>query len=569
MTFTITSKLYRWRVRTSGALLVVLSLLSPACWSSRNNGLYYGRVVIPREQEFRWSDGGLPQVFDPAFAAAPPDTDVVRALFEGLTDYDSRTLQPMPAVAERWESSDDGRVWTFYLRRDARWSTGEPVTAGDFVRSWERTLRLGDLAPHTELLNNIVGARSYVGSVKTAQASAAAAVTARNEERANETHLAGVTEVNANVLRVKLQEPNADFPALVAHPVFRPVKVTDENQSARLSAPNLISNGAFSLTKADPEQVQLQRAENYWGKAEVSLQRVDFVKTQDAEDALASYQAGNIDAVTNAPFEPLALKLLAPYADYRRTTYAALTYYTFNTARAPFDDVRVREALAIVIDRERISEEEMKGATEPANSFLPLKSIQQGSDSVVPKSASLDKDHERARRLLAEAGYENGNGFPMIRLLINRNDQQRQVAEAVAASWRSVLGIETQIISKPWEEYEVMVRSGEYDLVRRGAVMQTTDEASNLRMLFAQPQEPTPSPAATASPSGSQAKPTPEKNQKSFETEAEAMRQLAGIPIYFASSYSLVKPYVIGFESNVLDAPSLKNVRIDTNFKTK
>src|SRR5438045_4201143 len=151
-------------------LLLSLSVASPACLSGRSKTLYYGRVIVPKSQEFRWSDGGLPQVFDPAFAAAPPDTDVVRALFEGLTDYDPNTLKATPGVAERWESSDDGRVWTFFLRSDARWSTGEPVTAADFVASWERTLRLGDLAPHTDLLNDIVGARAYAGSVKAVQA---------------------------------------------------------------------------------------------------------------------------------------------------------------------------------------------------------------------------------------------------------------------------------------------------------------------------------------------------------------------------------------------------------------
>src|SRR6266700_331015 len=149
---------HRARVLVAGLLLVCLSLLVPGCFPVDEVSPYYGRVVVPRLEEFRWSDGGLPQVFDPAFAAAPPDTDVVRALFEGLTDYDSRTLAPVPAVARRWESSSDGRVWTFYLRDDAHWSNGEKVTANDFVRSWERTIKIGQLSPHTELLGNIAGA---------------------------------------------------------------------------------------------------------------------------------------------------------------------------------------------------------------------------------------------------------------------------------------------------------------------------------------------------------------------------------------------------------------------------
>src|SRR5918996_6631599 len=153
----------RPRISAVCALLLILCLTHSGCFTGDEPSTYYGgNVVAPRTQEFRWSDGGLPQTFDPAFAVAPPDTDAVRALFEGLTDYDPKTLAPVPGVATRWESSADGRVWTFYLRNNARWSNGERVTAGDFVRSWERTLNIGTLAPHTELFANIEGATPTV-----------------------------------------------------------------------------------------------------------------------------------------------------------------------------------------------------------------------------------------------------------------------------------------------------------------------------------------------------------------------------------------------------------------------
>jgi oligopeptide transport system substrate-binding protein len=561
----------RLQIFIAALLLLVLTLVTPGCLSGGAGGRYYGRVVVPKDQRFRWSDGGLPQVFDPAFAAAPPDTDVVRALFEGLTDYDPLTLTPTPGVAERWESSDEGRVWTFYLRDDARWSTGEPVTATDFVRSWERTLRLGDLAPHTDLFSNIVGVRAYVGSLRAGQPPAIAAQPAvRGEARRTDARLAGVEEVSERVLRVRLQRPNTNFPALVAHPVFRPVKITNQNENSKVQATNLISNGAFLLTKTEADKVLLERAENYWGKAEVSLERVEFVSSNDTESALEAYLKGEVDALTNTPFEPLALKLLAPYEDYRRNIYAALTYYSFNVAHEPFNDVRVREALAIAIDRERLTKDEMEGASEPANTFLPENKAAT-TEAVVSKSASLNKDQTRARQLLAEAGFPDGEGFPVIKLLINRNEQQRIVAEAVAAAWRNVLGIETEVVAKPWDEYEASIRAGEYDLVRRGAVMQTADETSNIRMLFPfegrVPASNLTAPPSNTPPTGS---PAPRGSEDSaIETEADALRQLTSIPIYFASSYSLVKPYVKGFDSNVLDAPSLKTVKIETNFVAK
>jgi ABC-type oligopeptide transport system substrate-binding subunit len=523
------------------ALLLALCLIHTGCFTTVEPSTYYGKIVAPRAQEFRWSNGGLPQTFDPAFAAAPPDTDAVRALFEGLTDYDPKTLAPIPAVATRWESSNDGRVWTFYLRDNARWSNGENVTAQDFVRSWERTLKIGPLAPHTELLANIEGAIPSLSAP----------------------HSFGARAINEHVLQVTLQRADSGFPALVAHPVFRPVKVATAESTTRLESHELISNGAFQLSTAESDRVQLERAKTYWDDASVALDRVTFVNTASAEDALTAYRAGEIDAITNAPFEPLALKLLAPYQDFHRTTFGALTYYAFNTSHEPFDDVRVREALALAIDRERVSRDDLGGSTEPAGKFLP--EAMSGEKPVVDKAELLEHDADKAKALLEEAGYPNGEGFPVIRLLINRNEQQRIVAQSIAAMWRATLNIETDIVVRNWDEYEAGIKAGDYDIVRRGIVMQTTSELVNLRMLFERDVRPLPGaspvPEGTARPS-----PSPEP-AVAVESEAQALKDLKAVPIYFASSYSLVKPYVSGFDVNVLDAPSLKKTRLDPGWK--
>ena len=516
------------------SLLLVLCLTHTGCFNTTQPSTYYGKVVPPKTQEFRWSNGGLPQTFDPAFAAAPPDTDAVRALFEGLTDYDPKTLAPVPAVATRWESSGDGRIWTFYLRDNARWSNGEKVTAQDFVRSWERTLKIGPLAPHTELLSNIEGATPSV----------------------SEPHAFGARALDENVLQVTLQRGDTSFPALVAHPVFRPVKVANAQSTTRLESHELISNGAFHLLAAETNQVQFERAKTYWDDASVALDRVTFVNTANAEDALSAYEAGEIDAVTNAPFEPLALKLLAPYQDFHRSTFGALTYYAFNTAREPFDDVRVREALALSIDRERVSRDDLGGATVPAGKFLP--EAMSGEKPVVDKTGLVEHDVNKARELFAEAGYPNGEGFPVIRLLINRNEQQRIVAQSIVAMWRAALNIDAEIVIRNWDEYEAAIKAGDYDIVRRGMVMQSTSELVNLRMLFERDPRPLPSASPEASPSPQPTVPV--------ETEAQALKDMKAVPIYFASSYSLVKPYVSGFDSNVLDVPSLKKTRIATNW---
>lgn len=557
------------KTAVTALLLLALSLTPSACFTDQSSDTFYGSVVVPREQKFRWIDGTLPQTFDPAFAAAPPDTDLVRAIFEGLTDYDPQSLTPVPAVAKRWESANEGRTWTFYLREDARWSNGEAVVAKDFVDSWRRTMRIGDLAPHTDLLSNIVGAAAVSvpalpprnGAARNGRVSSEANASERAESRF------GAEAVAEHVLRVRLQVPDLNFPALVAHPVFRPIKIAPDNSLKRIDATGLVSNGAFSLSQQDENRVLLERADNYWAKNEVNLDHVEFIGAANAEAALAAYRAGEVDAVTNSAFEPLALKLLAPYQDFRRETYGALTYYSFNMSHAPFDDVRVREALAIAIDRDRLAQDEMGGATEPAKKFLP-ETKSETTKVVISKADLLERDANRARELLTAAGYPNGQGFPVVRLLINRNEQQRQIATSIATMWRSVLNVETEIVIKGWEEYEIAIRSGDYDVVRRGMVMQTTDELTNIRAIFQQDNQPaaTPSPGVGAGTAVNGRENPDAAKPLIIESEADALKELRAIPLYFASSHALVKPYVTGFDSNLLDVPSLRRVRIDTSW---
>jgi oligopeptide transport system substrate-binding protein len=607
----------RWRAWLAVCLAVGLAVASGGCFSSDEGETYYGRVRVPVRQEFRWSDGGLPQVFDPALAAAPPDTDVVRAMFEGLTDYDARTLKPISGVAIRWESAAEDREWTFHLRHDARWSNGEPVTAHDFVRSWQRTLQLGERAPHARLLANLVGAQSSATPRPPLTPTPPAR---RDESAANEASQValpeaspapakaelGVEALNDFTLRVRLQRPDKNFPALVAHPVFRPVHQPKEAKDSErgdaaegegeargggavrpeAGAP-IISNGAFNLSAQAGDGVVLERADSYWNAKIVALERVRFVAAPDAEAALSAYRAGEVDAVTNANIEPLAMKLLTPYKDFRRATFGALTFYDFNTTRAPFNDRRVRQALSLAVDRQRLSADTLGGATEAAVKFLPSTGDDEGTAA---GDRGITFDAEAARRLLAEAGFEGGNNFPRIRLLVNRNEQHRAVAAAIAGMWRNTLGVETEIVLRNWDEYEAALRGGDYDVARRSMVMQTVDEESNMlamfdpeRLNFATSSDtnggnegaeanasPSPRPDARGDAASAETPPdsSPSKHTPQLIlSEQHALEELPAIPIYFASSYALVKPYVAGFDSNLLDAPSLQQVRIDTGWQ--
>ncbi len=536
---------------------------------------------------------------DPARVSVAPETDLVRAVYEGLTELDGRTLAAIPAAAASWKASADHREWTFRIRPDAKWSNGDPVTAKDFIRSWTRAARLADASPHAELFGNIVGLKRDIkklgppstprsvaplGSVSIVPSRAQPTNSASNSSNSDKGPIeptprpvtdVGLSAPDDRTVVVKLVEPNREFPRLAAHPVFRPI--FGDDVSADKVSPEAVTNGAFRIIEANGEAVILERSSTYWNSATVKLERIVFVPFENGEQALEAYRAGRVDVVTNAQFSPLVLKLLAQYDDFRRRPFAALNLYDLNVERPAFRDRRVREALAISVERERLTEGELEGTTQPALNFLPF-----GSS---PKR-KIVQDRQRARDLMEEAGYPNGEDFPAVTLTVNRNDAQQRIARSVAEMWKQNLNIDVDVVVKEAAEMERDRETGDYDIARRGVVMSSADEASNLRRIFGsnyQSDEPETDDAASNSNGGSStnsservsntnsvangAQPIkPVVPRISLADEEDALFELTAIPLYFPSSYSLVKPYVLGFETNGLDSPLLHEVFIDANW---
>jgi oligopeptide transport system substrate-binding protein len=659
--------------KTSGitaVFLVILCAFFPSCADIQKPKIepYVGQVKAPqKKQEFRWSNGKLPRQLDPALAGAPPETDLVRAVYEGLTDIDAKTLETKPAVAESWDVSDDGRTWTFHLRKDAKWTNGEPVTARDFARSWRRLAEMGMDVPNSKLLGNIVGAENFSiddgisvlppeefedepapeknqnsnatsgrplsgagvdsNSAATESNPAKPAVSRPPEktEKAESTlktrekktsvqKWLGVEAVDDLTLRVWLIQPDRNFAAVAANPIFCPVyqnqddkTVTDLDAIER--APRAITNGAFKITSVNKDEVALSRSDSFWARDQIGLESVRMIAKPDAESALTAYQANELDAVTNASFEPLALKLLQPYQDFRRTTHNALTFYQFNINHAPFGDVRVRRALSMAIEREAFIQSEMDGAAQPALDFLPF---------VDNRRDAIKENVVEAKQLLIDAGYADGAAFPKFRLVVNRNDLQRRIANSIKDMWKKNLGIEIVITVLDRAEYEDAIKTGNYDLIRRGVVLPTVSETNSLLAMLnlggsdedlflnkfkagpgelkrpdersqndaqekpdaagndtntAREKAPTPS-TKVPGPSG-RLEPNPDVNTDDLPasrslilTEDSAIELLPAIPLYFPVSNSLVKPYISGFDTNLLDAPSLKTIVIDANWKS-
>ena len=580
------------------------SLILPACTQLKTpqSEPFFAETKPPAKQEFRWSNGKQPKSFDPALAAAAPETDIARAIFEGLTDLDPKTLKEIPAAAKKWSHSEDLRTWRFYLRDDAVWSNGKPVVAQDFVRSWNRLIELGDKTAHRDLLLNLKGfqdkkvqknepvtsAPDFLQSTEPATIvpdatespvpSPSPLMSPSQETKPGESKPdAGVVAESETVLRVELIHPDKDLPKLVAHPIFRPVFDDGSSFAEERPESRMVTNGPFKFSSMDGKGLTLDRSENYWDRESVKLERVHFVTAQTPEKALDAYRAGDVDAVTNAEFSPAALKLLEPYDDFRRTSHSAVNLYEFNLTKAPFNDRRVRQALSIAIEREKLTEGELQGTTRPATSFLPLGNSPE---------TRIVQDAQKALSLLDEAGFPNGKGFPVIRLLINRNDVQQRIARSVAAMWKQNLNLETEIIVKEGVELEEAKAAGEYEAVRRGIVLPTADETANFLAIFHSDAsvtgetttdsigltrqvfrigQPTPHLLESRKIEGKQSI----QEDATILSEEDALYELRAIPLYFPTSYSLAKGYVKGFDSNILDSPSLKDVEIDSDWRTK
>ena len=565
---------------------------------------YFADPVPPAKQELHWSNGKLPKSFDPALAESPPETDIVRSIYRGVATLDPKTLTAVPAVAEKWSTSDD-RIWMFQIRKDAKWTNGKNVTAADFVRSWNRLVSLGEKASHPELLKNFARVKATVegpaklepsplprpektadgqatNSEPSARAESSPSPTATpiigNENKEKITGELAVKAEGDLTLQVTLETPDPDLPRILASPIFSPI-YGDGSEFTSASPDTIVTDGPFRLASMGKDGLTLVKSETFFDRDSVKLDTVKIVPTESAEEALEAYRSGAIDVVTNTEFEPAALKLLAPFDDFRKATHGAVNLYEFNRSRPVFNDARVRQALAMAIERERLTEGELEGSTRPAFRFLPF-----GGKTVTP----IVQDVDQAQELLDTAGYPDGKDFPTIRLVVNRNDTQLRIARAVARMWKQNLDVNTEIIVKEQSEIAGIRVSGDYDLIRRGVVFPTSDPQSNLEFLLS--AEPTPhetesvkynlhEPPASQQQSNSSLTTTDARTahgetletqrptNASVTTEAEALVDLPAIPLYFPTSYSLVKPYVHGFDPNGLDLLLLDEISIDNNWQ--
>ena len=399
--------------------------------------------------------GPEPQELDQHVVVGQPEHQMIMALVEGLVTEDPRDLHHVPGVAERWEQSSDGRIYTFYLRRNARWSNGEPVTARDFLASYHRAL-----AP------SMAYQYAYMFYV------------VRNAEAFNTGKLTNFVEVGFEVLddytfRVTLDSPTPYFLSLLNHMAWFPVHLPtiarhgDPFQRGTIwTRPgHYVGNGPFVLAEWRVNyKIVMKRSPTYWDATNVHLNEIHFytMDNQDAEER--AFRSGQ-----------LHLNFILPSAKidrYRREhpellridPHLATYFYRINVTKPALQDKRVRQALNIAIDRESLVRNVTRGGQLAAFSVVPP-----GTAGYTSRT-SISKDLARARQLLREAGYPNGQGLPPIDILYNTMEDHRRIAEAIQQMWKDNLGVEARLVNEEWKVYLESMHSLNYGVARGGWV---------------------------------------------------------------------------------------------------
>jgi oligopeptide transport system substrate-binding protein len=392
---------------------------------------------------------GEPATLDPQIANGNPEYYISFALLEGLTTQDPADLSPRPGAAESWEVSPDGLVYTFHLRAGARWSNGDAVTSHDFLYSYRRILspKLG--SDYNYMLYVVKNARAYARGTLT------------------DFTQVGFAAPDDRTLIVTLEHPVPYFLTLAAHLTWLPVHpptiekfgAIDQRDTPWCRPGNYIGNGPFVLTQWIPNQVvTVRKNPRYWDAARVRLNEVRFYPVENPDTEERMFRAGQLHVTSFVPPEKID-GYVSHYPGLLHLDHCLETiYYSLNLHHPPLDDVRVRRALALALDRDEIARRVLRGHQLPAEALTPPHCG--GFTSVT----QWPHDPAAARRLLAEAGFPGGAGFPKLSLLFATNDTDKLVAEAAQAMWKQTLGITVQLAGQEDRVKSDAMQRGDFDI---------------------------------------------------------------------------------------------------------
>ncbi|MGX5013441.1 oligopeptide ABC transporter substrate-binding protein OppA [Enterobacter asburiae] len=508
-------------------------------------------VQLAEKQTLVRNNGAEVQSLDPHKIEGVPESNVNRDLFEGLlvTDVDGH---PAPGVAEKWENKDF-KVWTFHLRKDAKWSDGTPVTAEDFVYSWQRLANPNTASPYASYLQygHIANIDDIIAGKKPV------------------TDL-GVKAIDANTFEVTLSEPVPYFYKLLVHPSVSPVpKSAVEKFGEKWTQPaNIVTNGAYKLKDwVVNERMVLERNPQYWDNAKTVINQVTYLPISSEVTDVNRYRSGEIDMTyNNMPIELFQkLKKEIP-KEVHVDPYLCTYYYEINNQKAPFTDVRVRTALKLALDRDIIVNKVKNQGDLPAYSYTPP--YTDGMKLVEPEwfKWSQEKRNEEAKKLLAEAGYTADKPLTF-NLLYNTSDLHKKLAIAVASIWKKNLGVNVKLENQEWKTFLDTRHQGTFDVARAGWCADYNEPTSFLNTMLSDSSNNT---AHYKSPvfdkiiaETLKVSDDAQRAELYAKSEEQLDKDSAIVPVYYYVNARLVKPWVGGYTGkDPLDNISVKNLYI-------
>lgn len=492
-------------------------------------------VQLAEKQTLVRNNGSEVQSLDPHKIEGVPESNINRDLFEGLliSDVDGK---PSPGVAEKWENKDF-KVWTFHLRKDAKWSDGTPVTAQDFVYSWQRLANPNTASPYASYLQygHIVNIDDIIAGKKPV------------------TDL-GVKALDDHTFEVTLSEPVPYFYKLLVHSSVSPVpRAAVEKFGEKWTQPaNIVTNGVYKLKDwVVNERIVLERNTNYWDNAKTVINQVTYLPISSEVTDVNRYRSGEIDMTyNNMPIELFQkLKKEIPN-EVHVDPYLCTYYYEINNQKAPFNDVRVRTALKLALDRDIIVNKVKNQGDLPAYSFTPP--YTDGAKLVEPEwfKWSQEKRNEEAKKLLAEAGYTAEKPLTFD-LLYNTSDLHKKLAIAAASIWKKNLGANVKLENQEWKTFLDTRHQGNYDVSRAGWCADYNEPTSFLNMVLSDSSNNTvhyKSPAFDKLIADT-LKVTDEAQRSELYSKAEQQldKDSAIVPVYYYVNARLVKPWVGGY----------------------
>lgn len=416
--------------------------------------------------------GPDPETVDPALNSAIDGGNMILHAFEGLLTLDENG-QLKEGQAESWETSEDGLTWTFHLRDGLKWSDGTDLTAKDFVYSWQRVCDPNVAAPYAE---------TVLGMVKGYDEAVAGDITKLDVQAPDE-----------KTVVVNLANPCSYFGELAAFATLNPVQqatVEANGDAWATSADTYISNGPFMMTEWVPgSHITFSKNPNYWNAEAIKLDKLEFELIEDSNAAYSAYTSGEVDMIKDVPTEEIPS--LQGNDDFHVEPIIGTYYVSLNLQKEYFQDARVRKALSLAIDRNYVANTLMQGTYSPASSIVGPgwldtdgSSFAENANGGTPyiDNDNFDANLEEAKKLLEEAGYPNGEGFPQIEYTTNDAGYHKVVAEYLQQAWAAI-GIDLKVNIVDWASFTPMRRNGEFDVARNGWVGDYTDP-SNILELF-------------------------------------------------------------------------------------